>query len=235
MARHASTGSRRPWRLLILAAVALAAIGAFVGLSGVTTNGQHQRLGDPRHPSTSTTAPAASSPTSTTAGVPLPAGPGFIAGQVTAVGDSVMLDYQDPLKAAIPGIQVEAAVSRQWGEGESILEGLKAQGQLGALVVVGLGTNGPITATDMDSMMGILQGASRVVFVNVHVDRPWQDPNNAVLASAAARYPNVVVADWSTLAAQNPQWFGSDGVHLGIDGPGAAALAKLVATTLANG
>ena len=53
-------------------------------------------------------------------------------------------------------------------------------------------------------MMSILSGASRVVFVNVHVDRPWQDPNNAVLASGAARYPNVVVADWATLAAQNP-------------------------------
>ena len=69
-------------------------------------------------------------------------------------------------------------------------------------------------------MMSILGGASRVVFVNVHVDRPWQDPNNAVIANGAARYPNVVVADWATLAAQNPQWFGADGTHLAIDGPG---------------
>jgi hypothetical protein len=74
-----------------------------------------------------------------------------------------------------------------------------------------------------------------VVFVNVHVDRPWQDPNNAVIASGAARYPHVVVADWATLAAQNPQWFGADGTHLGIDGPGAHALAALVSRTLANG
>ena len=36
-------------------------------------------------------------------------------GQVTAVGDSVMLDYQDPLKTAIPGVNVDAAVSRQNG------------------------------------------------------------------------------------------------------------------------
>ena len=74
-------------------------------------------------------------------------------------------------------------------------------------------------------MMAILGGASRVVFVNVHVDRPWQDPNNAVLANGATRYPNAVVADWATLAAQNPQWFGADGTHLAIDGPGADALA----------
>ena len=48
-------------------------------------------------------------------------------------------------------------------------------------------------------------------------------------------YPNVVVADWATLAAQNPQWFGADGTHLAIDGPGADALASLMATTLSNG
>src|SRR5208283_848611 len=124
---------------------------------------------------------------------------------------------------------------RQWSDGEAVLEGLKASGQLGALVIVGLGTNGPITSAEFDQMMAILSGASRVVFVNVHVDRPWQDSDNAVIASGAARYPNAVVADWASLAAQNPQWFGADGTHLAIDGPGADALAALVAKTLANG
>jgi len=155
--------------------------------------------------------------------------------QVTAVGDSIMLDYQDPLKSDILGINVDAAVGRQWAEGESILQSMKRERQLGGEVIVGLGTNGPITSIDFDNMMAILSGASRVVFVNVHVDRPWQDPNNAVIASGAARYPHAVVADWASLAAQNPQWFGADGTHLGIDGPGADALAALVTRTLANG
>jgi hypothetical protein len=182
-------------------------------------------------PTSSTTAPA---PTTTT--MPLPqAAPGFVAGRVTAVGDSVMLDYQDPLEADIPGASVDAAVSRQWADGEAILQQLKATGQLGAEVIVGLGTNGPITSSDFDSMMSILNGASRVVFINVHVDQPWQDPNNAVLTAGAARYPHVYVADWASLAAQNPQWFGADGTHLAIDGTGADALAQLVASTLASG
>lgn len=146
-----------------------------------------------------------------------------------------MLDYQDPLKTDVPGINVDGSVSRQWATGESILQGMKASGQLGAEVVVGLGTNGPITDAEFDSMMSILGGASRVVFVNIHVDRPWQDPNNTVLAQGATRYHNVVVADWATLAAQNPQWFGADGTHLAIDGPGSVALASLISTTLASG
>ena len=179
---------------------------------------------------TTTTLP----PTTTTTTLP-PPGPGFVAGHVTAVGDSVMLDYQTPLQTDIPGISVDASVSRQWSDGLQILQGLKASGLLGAEVIVGLGTNGPITDSDFDAMMQVLHGASRVVFVNFHVDREWQDTNNAVLANGASRYPDVFVADWATLAAQNPQWFGSDGTHLAIDGPGATALAMLVASTLATG
>ena len=58
-------------------------------------------------------------------------------------------------------------------------------------MIVGLGTNGPITAADFDSMMAILNGAtSPVVFVNTHVDRPWQDPNRyTILASGALSTP----------------------------------------------
>jgi hypothetical protein len=186
-------------------------------------------------PTTSTTAPTVPSTTTTTTSTLPPPGPGFVAGHVTAVGDSVMLDYQDALETDIPGIDVDAAVSRQWSDGEQIVQDLKASGELGAEVIVGLGTNGPITDSDFDTMMQTLNGASRVVFVNTHVDRPWQEPNNAVLANGAARFPNVVIADWATLAAQNPGWFGSDGTHLPIDGPGADALAALVTSKLTTG
>jgi hypothetical protein len=232
MARHAAKRRRRaPWLTGLAAAVVIAAVSAFLLTSGTT----------PKHPvasrhtsSRSTTTSTTVVPTTTTTTLP-PAAPGFEAGHVTAVGDSVMLDYQDPLQTDIPGVSVLAAVSRQWETGEALLQQLKSQGQLGAEVIVALSTNGPITSTDFDNMMSILQGASRVVFVNIHVDRPWQDPNNAVLASGAARYKHVVVADWATLANENPQWFGADGTHLAIDGPGADALAQLIATTLSSG
>jgi len=187
---------------------------------------------------TSTVAPTTTTTTTTatagghgpTSSPPLPApGPGFKAGQVTAVGDSVMIDYETPLQQDIPGINVQAAVSEQWSAGEQQLDQLKSQGQLGAVVIVGLSTNGPISSSDFDAMMGILSGASRVVFVTVHVDRPWQDPNNAVLAAGVSQFPHAVLADWNGLASQNPGWLYSDGTHLPIDGPGAQALAGLVA------
>ncbi len=178
--------------------------------------------------STTTTAPSTHGPL---ASPPLPvAGAGFVAGHVTAIGDSVMLDYQTALEQDVPGTTVDASVSRQWSAGETLVQQLKASGQLGAVVIIGLGTNGPITTSDFDAMMTQLSGASRVVFVNVHVDRTWQDPNNAVLAAGVARYPNAVLADWNTLASQNPSWLYSTATHLPINGPGAQALAALVAS-----
>ena len=200
-----------------------------------TTSAPPSSTAPARASTTTVPPPAPASTTSTTTTTTLAAAPGFLAGHVTAVGDSVMLDYQDPLQTDIPGINVDAAVSRQWGDGEAILQQLKSSGQLGDEVIVALGTNGPITDTDFDNMMAILNGASRVVFVNIHVDQGWQDPNNAVIAAGAARYPNVYVADWATLAAQNPDWFGPDGTHLAINGPGADALANLITYTLNNG
>jgi len=239
MAQHSARGSRI-WLIVASVVVLVGAGVAAVVLSH--HSGPHESAGSGNaavhskhhggHSTTTTTVPL---PTTTTTSTLPPPAAGFVAGHVTAVGDSVMLDYQTPLQSDIPGIDVEAAVSRQWAAGEELLAQLKAEGQLGAEVIVALSTNGPISATDFDDMMSTLQGASRIVFVNIHVDRPWQDPNNAVLAQGAAQYPNVVIADWASLAAANPQWFGADGTHLGIDGPGADALAALVASTLANG
>ena len=68
-----------------------------------------------------------------------------------------------------------------------------------------------------------------MVFVTVHVDRPWQDQVNQVLETGAESFPGVVVADWHSLGSANPGWFYSDDTHLPIGGPGAQALAQLIA------
>ncbi len=232
--------NRRDSMLHRKAALAVAAALAATALSACSTT-----RADPRRAAHASTRPPAStlprpvpSPTTTTApsthgpidSPPLPApGPGFVAGQVTAVGDSVMLDYQADLEWDIPGVDVQASVSRQWTTGLTLLQQAKSANQLGAVVIVGLGTNGPITTAQFDAMMSVLSGASRVVFVNVFVDRGWQDPNNEVLATGVHKYPNAVLTDWYTLASQNPSWLYSTGTHLPIGGPGAQALAAMVA------
>jgi hypothetical protein len=156
--------------------------------------------------------------------------PGLVAGRVTIFGDSVTIDAAPDLLADIKGSVVDAVVGEQWYQGVAEAQSLKSEGQLGAVVVVALGTNGPLTWSDITQMMQVLSGCSRVVLVTNHVPDYWQNPNNALLEQAAQSYKNVVVANWEALAAANPGWFYADGTHMPIGGPGAQAFAQLVAS-----
>ncbi len=182
-------------------------------------------------PSSVTTAPANTavipSTPSTAAVTPTSVAP--VPGPVTAVGDSIMLDIQPYLAIDIPGATIDGVVSRQFDTGIGVVAAHRADGTLGNVLVVELGTNGAVTPADFDAMMAAAAGVKRVVFVNVDVPRPWEAADNAVLAAGVARYPGVaVLADWYTLSSGHPAWFTPDEVHL--EPAGAQALAQLVAS-----
>ena len=160
--------------------------------------------------------------------------PGFIAGRVTAIGDSVMLDAAPDLEADIPGIVVDASVGRPWDSGVAVVQQLRAEHQLGAVVVIDLGTNGPVSAAQFRSMMAALAGAALVVFVTVHLppSYSWSRSVNATLEQGVPNYPNARLVNFNALADANPQWFGPDGVHMAIGGPGAQAMARLIASAV---
>ncbi len=162
-------------------------------------------------------------------GLPAP-GKGFVAGHVTSIGDSVMIDAQPALESDIPGIDVEAAVSRQWDDGITIAQQLKSENRLGAIVVIDLGTNGPVSQQQFTNMMDVLSGASRVVFVTVHLPSyyTWSSSVNATLEQGVPHYARDRLADFNKLADKNPQWFYSDGIHMPIGGAGAQAMASLI-------
>lgn len=180
-----------------------------------------------RKPHTTTTAPGA-----TVGGTGVPPPP--LPGQVTFVGDSVGVDATPYVQQDIPGVRCYTKVDRSWGQGETILQSLAAQGELGSVVVVELGLNGPITDSDFQSMMAILAHVPRAVFLNIRLPAGaygpgtdwWQDQNNSVLASEIPHYRNAVLANWYADSAGHPDWFTPDKIHL--QPPGAAAMAALV-------
>jgi len=183
-------------------------------------------------PATGTTMPSLPEPVGNAACAP-PAlakpAPGLVTGRVTAIGDSVLIDIEPPLQADVRGVVFNAYVGQQWYEGVQDVQSLRASGQLGSIVVIELGTNGPINAGDFTAMMQALSGAARVVFVTNFVPDYWQNPNNAVIEAGARQYHNVAVANWAPLAAANPGWFyGGVGPHMPIGGPGAQAMARLI-------
>lgn len=170
--------------------------------------------------STSTIAPTTTTTTTTTA----PA----LSGPVTAIGDSVMIDATPALHAAIPTITIDAAENRSALPGPDILATLAAHGHLGAAVVVGLGSNGGVSAQIIDEMLQVAAGRP-VVMVTSHCPYcSWTPRGNTIIRSTCVPARGCLVADWDALSQAHPEWFASDGVHMSTGGPGATAYAELV-------
>ncbi len=177
------------------------------------------------------TAPA---PTRTTPRPALPAPPPATppAGGVSAIGDSVMLDAAPNLRAMVPGIAIDAVVSRGADAGIAGMRALAATGRLGASVIVHFGTNGTFTPAQLDQLVAVAAGRRLVLLTDHCPYCSWVASNNAVIQAGCTPDRRCAVADWNALAAAHPQWFGKDGVHMPIGGTGGQAYAQLAVQRL---
>jgi lysophospholipase L1-like esterase len=48
----------------------------------------------------------------------------------------------------------------------------------------------------------------------VKVPRPWEEPNNEVIAEGVHRHPKAVLVDWYSASVDRPELFYRDGYHL---------------------
>ena len=138
--------------------------------------------------------------------------------RVTGLGDSVLLEAKAELERRLPDASVDAEVGRQFKELLAVAKADRDAGRLGPIVILQLGNNGPVTASQFDEIMELFSGVERVVVINVKVPRPWEGPNNEMLAAGVHRWPNAVLLDWHKVGAANPQYFGDDGTHMGPAG-----------------
>lgn len=146
---------------------------------------------------------------------------------VSMVGDSVMLGAYNALQDALPGCTVDAKVSRQLWDAYGVLDALESGGQLGSIVVVALGTNGPFSVEDGQGIVDRIGPDRQIYWVTAYgTYLSWQEQSNSSIRAVAAQNPNVTVIDWAAAAAQNPGWLYSDGIHL--QGDGQAAYAALI-------
>ncbi|HEX6312652.1 MAG TPA: acyltransferase family protein [Acidimicrobiia bacterium] len=219
--------------------ISLAAAEPAAGPAGFSTEAMSIKVTTTTVPETTTTTTTASAaetapettaaPTTTTTAPPEPVAAPVT--RITALGDSVMLGSEPALRAAFGGLlQLDAAVSRQFGSAIDVAGLLNAAGQLGERVVVHLGTNGIIRPEQFDALMQQLAGVPRVVVLNTNVPRPWEGPVNELLATAVPTYPNAVYVDWKAISQPHAEWFIGDGVHLTPEGQ--AAYAQVIAQHL---
>ncbi|MER6046619.1 acyltransferase family protein [Streptomyces sp. NPDC001793] len=160
--------------------------------------------------------------------------PAAAAGKVTAIGDSVMVAAAPALKRKLPGIDIDAKVSRQLSAAAKEIDTIKQKGPLGDAVVIGLGTNGVGGAKDLQSAIDAIGPDKRIVLVTVHAPQQgWQDKvNQAVKEVAAKNSSHVAVADWDQAIAGHTDLLANDGIH---PGPGGGKIyADTIAGTLAK-
>ena len=170
-------------------------------------------------------------PVDTAVNFPPGTGTDLTRGPITAVGDSVLLGAHYAVERVLPRVTVDAAVARQFGAVASrILARLQAD-RLAPVVVIHTGTNGVVPEDQLTDLLTKLSDRTRVVLVNTHVPRSWQDGNNSTIARVAARFPNVALADWAAASVGHREYFvKGDGVHL--TQPGGRAFSALIAAAV---
>jgi peptidoglycan/LPS O-acetylase OafA/YrhL len=135
-----------------------------------------------------------------------------------AVGDSVMLASAPELRQVFPGMNVDAVVSRQMNSLPAIVQALKDSGQLRSILVVGLGTNGPIARATLDQARAMIGPNRQLVVINVEEPRGWEGEVNSTLADFASDYENVELSDWYTAISPHISILAHDQIHPGPAG-----------------
>jgi peptidoglycan/LPS O-acetylase OafA/YrhL len=154
-------------------------------------------------------------------------------GQVTAVGDSVMLASAQGLEDDLPGIDIDAKVGMQMATGIQIVQALAASGDLRRFVVVGLGTNGSITPGQVWALRKATGHDRVLIMVNTYGPMSWEPGVNAVLAKATWHKPHVALADWTDAIAAHRSLLWGDGIH--PQPSGGRLYARVIADTIRSG
>ncbi|KEP87893.1 acetyltransferase [Oenococcus oeni] len=132
---------------------------------------------------------------------------------ITAVGDSLLLDVGPDIQWVMPKTIVNAKVGRHTINAIDILRHLKKEGKLDPIILMVIGTNGEISAQNIQEVRSIA-GSRQVYWVNSFSGgKPWEGPNNQLLNAAAKKDRRLHIVDWYDSARSHPEWFSPDGIH----------------------
>jgi hypothetical protein len=154
----------------------------------------------------------------------LPAVRGF------AVGDSVMLGAARELQRVLPGLTVDAKVSRHLAAATGVLLQRRNSGVVDQFVIIHIGDNGYIKPEQFDALLQLVKDVPHVIVFNLKEPRAWEAANNLVIADVVRRYPNAVLIDWHAASTSHLDYFAPDGIHIGT--VGARAYTLLIAEEL---
>lgn len=155
-------------------------------------------------------------PSASATDIPMPSGE-----QISLIGDSVSLGSSAALQERLPGIAIDAVVSRNITHVPSIIDTMLAQGTLREYVVISVSANSAISQSDIDSLLEKIGPERKLVLVTGYGPErcTWIPPTNAAIREAAdANEEQIRVADWETIAATNQHLLAGDRVHPNTEG-----------------
>jgi len=151
--------------------------------------------------------------------------------EITAIGDSLMIDVEPVLKNRLPGIVIDAQIGRQMYQATDVISRLQKEGKLGKTVIIELGTNGSFTERQLTETLESLKGTEEIVLVNTRVPRPWETVVNETLTKVSESYSNTKLIDWYSASSGHDDYFYPDGVHLNQAGAEACCEIMIEALT----
>ncbi|KZC95597.1 MULTISPECIES: acyltransferase family protein [Clavibacter] len=162
--------------------------------------------------------PGASPPTTSTPAptpaAPAPHAPTMDGSSTIAIGDSVMLASGRALQQQLPGITIDAVVSRQMPAAAQLVRSHLDSRPDATTVVIALGTNGMGGVDDLEQAIQAA-GGRKVVLVDVSGPMSWTSRVDDAIQQAAASHANVRIARWQAIATANPGLLAKDGIHPG--------------------
>ena len=142
---------------------------------------------------------------------------------VTMIGDSIMSGNRQIILEQLPDAHIDAKGSRDVCGGFEAAKRLEQEGKLSDVVIVELGTNGPLLnyepyASGTQDLLNLLGTDRQIFWVTVYCSySQWMDMNNQYIWELSEKYPNITVIDWYSLSIAHTEWF-PDGVHPNLEG-----------------
>lgn len=142
---------------------------------------------------------------------------------VTMIGDSIMNGNRGVILEQLPDAHIDAKGSRDVCGGFEAAQRLQQNGMLSDVVIVELGTNGPLLnhepyASGTQNLLELLGTERQIFWVTVYCSySQWMAMNNDFIWELSKTRPNITVIDWYSLSIEHPEWF-PDGVHPNMEG-----------------
>lgn len=150
---------------------------------------------------------------------------------VTAVGDSVIINADSYIRKFIPNFYLDGEVGRDMVSGPDILTQIKKTNGLGDIVLVSLGSNGSANTNDMEKILEIA-GDRDVYFVNTSHTQSYMDFVNNSIKEFCASHDKAHMVDWRSFIKDRPDYLAKDRTHPNI--PGSDSYAKLLIRKILN-